>query len=164
MTAAPQEAVFATMVVIIALSALATGLLFGLVGWFRLANLSRFIPYPLMGGFLAGLGWFLVLSSVSITCGITLNWETLPELLESDTVWRWGPSLAFALALLVVTKLRPPLSRPAGIGGARRRTVSTRCLSCSEFPWKRPARPAFCSSACRRMPPGHPFNLATSIM
>ena len=95
------------MVVIIALSALATGLLFGLVGWFRLANLSRFIPYPLMGGFLAGLGWFLVLSSVSITCGITLNWETLPELLESDTVWRWGPSLAFALALLVVTKLRP---------------------------------------------------------
>ena len=107
MTAAPQEAVFTTMVVIIALSALTTALLFGLVGWFRLANLSRFIPYPLMGGFLAGLGWFLVLSSVSITCGITLNWETLPELLESDTVWRWGPSLAFALALLVVTKLRP---------------------------------------------------------
>ena len=107
MTAAPQEAVFTTMVVIIALSALTTALLFGLVGWFRLANLSRFIPYPLMGGFLAGLGWFLVLSSVSITCGITLSWETLPELLESDTVWRWGPSLAFALALLVVTKLRP---------------------------------------------------------
>ena len=107
MTAAPQEAVFATMVVIIALSTLTTALLFGLVGWFRLATFSRFIPYPLMGGFLAGLGWFLVLSSVSITCGITLNWETLPDLLESDTVWRWGPSLAFALALLLVTKLRP---------------------------------------------------------
>ena len=107
MTAAPEEAVFATMVVIIALSALTTALLFGLVGWFRLANLSRFMPYPLVGGFLGGLGWFLVLSGVSITCGITLNWETFPELLESDMVWRWGPSLAFALALLVVTKLRP---------------------------------------------------------
>ena len=107
MTAAPEEAVFATMVVIIALSALTTALLFGLVGWFRLANLSRFMPYPLVGGFLGGLGWFLVLSGVSITCGITLNWETFPELFESDTVWRWGPSLAFALALLVVTKLRP---------------------------------------------------------
>ena len=107
MTAAPQEAVFATMVVIIALSTLTTALLFGLVGWFRLANLSRFIPYPLVGGFLAGLGWFLVLSSVSITCGITLNWETFPELFKSDMVWRWGPSLAFALALLLVTKLRP---------------------------------------------------------
>ena len=107
MTAAPEEAVFATMVVIIALSTLTTGLLFGLIGWFRLANLSRFIPYPLVGGFLAGLGWFLVLSSVSITCGITLSWETFPELLKSDMVWRWGPSLAFALALLSVMKLRP---------------------------------------------------------
>ena len=107
MTAAPEEAVFATMVVIIALSALTTALLFGLVGWFRLANLSRFMPYPLVGGFLGGLGWFLILSGVSITCGITLNWETFPELLESDMVWRWGPSLAFALALLVATKLRP---------------------------------------------------------
>ena len=107
MTAAPEEAVFATMVVIIALSALTTALLFGLVGWFRLANLSRFMPHPLVGGFLGGLGWFLVLSGVSITCGITLNWETLPELLESDMVWRWGPSLAFALALLAVTKRKP---------------------------------------------------------
>ena len=107
MTAAPEEAVFATMVVIIALSALTTALLFGLVGWFRLANLSRFMPYPLVGGFLGGLGWFLVLSGVSITCGITLNWETFPELFDPDLVWRWGPSLAFALALLAVTKLRP---------------------------------------------------------
>ena len=107
MTAAPDEAVFATMVVIVALSALATALLFGLVGWFRLANLSRFMPYPLVGGFLGGLGWFCVLSGVSITCGITLNRETVPELLGPGMVWRWGPSLAFALALLAVTKLRP---------------------------------------------------------
>ena len=107
MAAASQEAVFATMVVIIALSALTTALLFGLVGWFRLANLSRFIPYPLIGGFLGGLGWFLIPSGVSIASGVTLDWETLPDLLESDMVWRWGPSLAFALVLLVVVKLRP---------------------------------------------------------
>ena len=50
---------------------------------------------------------FLVLSSVSITCGITLSWETFPELLESDMVWRWGPSLTFALALSLITKLWP---------------------------------------------------------
>ena len=107
MTEAPQEAVFVTMVVIIALSALTTALLFGLVGWFRLANLSRFIPYPLMGGFLGGLGWFLIPSGVSIACGVALDWETLPDLLESDMAWRWGPSLAFALVLLVAIKLRP---------------------------------------------------------
>lgn len=91
MAAAPDEAVFATMIAIVALWTLATALLFGFVGWFRLANLSRFIPYPLVGGFLGGLGWFRVLSGVSIACGITLNRETVPELLGSGMVWRWGP-------------------------------------------------------------------------
>ena len=64
------------------------------------------LPYPLVDGFLAGLGWVLSVASISISCGITLNWETLPELLESDMIRKWAPNLADALVLLSVTKLR----------------------------------------------------------
>ena len=106
MSSASGEAVFATMVVIVALSTLATALCFLLIGRFRLGGVFRFMPYPLVGGFLAGLGWVLSVSSISIVCGITLNWETVPELLESDMIRKWSPGVAYALVLLVVTKLR----------------------------------------------------------
>ena len=106
MSSATGEAVFATMVVIVALSTLAAALCFLGIGWFRLAGLFRFMPYPLVGGFLAGLGWVLSVSSVSIASGIALNWETLPKLVEPDLVWKWLPGLTYALVMLSITRIR----------------------------------------------------------
>ena len=107
MSGAGGEAVFTTMVVIVALSTLTTALCFLLIGRFRLASMFRFLPYPLIGGFLAGLGGVLSVSSVSIACGITPSWETIPKLLERDMIWRWGSGVAYALVLLSVIKFRP---------------------------------------------------------
>lgn len=104
---AGDEAVFATMYVVIALSTLTTALSYSLIGWFRLASIFRFMPYPLVGGFLAGLGWVLFFGGVSITCGITLSWDTVPRLLDSDMILRWGSSLVYALVVFAVLKLRP---------------------------------------------------------
>ena len=106
MSSASGEAVFATMIVIIALSTLTTALCYLLLGMLRLANFLRFTPYPLVGGFLAGLGWFLSLHGIDIACGITLDWETFPELLEAGMIWRWVTAAAFALGLMLITKLR----------------------------------------------------------
>ena len=107
MSSARAEALFTTMVAVVALSTLTTALCFLLIGRFRLASLFRFMPYPLVGGFLAGLGWVLSVSSISIACGTTLNWETLPDLLESGMVRKWAPGVLYAVVLLSVTKLRP---------------------------------------------------------
>ena len=106
MSSASGEAVFATMIVIIALSTLMTALCYLFLGIFRLADFLRFTPYPLVGGFLAGLGWFLSLHGFAIACGITLDWETFPRLLEADMVWRWGSAVVFALGLKIITKFR----------------------------------------------------------
>ena len=38
---------------------LATGLTFALLGVFKLGNLVRYVPYPVVGGFLGGTGWLL---------------------------------------------------------------------------------------------------------
>ena len=107
MSAANDEALFATMCVVVALSTLTTAICFMLIGWFRRAALFRFLPYPLVGGFLAGLGWVLSVGGVSIACGITLTWDTVPRLLDPGMVLRWAPGLAFALVVLAVTKIRP---------------------------------------------------------
>ena len=78
MSDASGEAMFVTMIVIMGLSTVVTAVCFLLIGEFRLANLFRFMPYPVISGFLAGLGWFMVTGCLSVMCGISLNWATLP--------------------------------------------------------------------------------------
>ena len=107
MVSASSEAVFATMIVIVGLSTLATAICYLLIGRFRLAYLFRFMPYPLVGGFLAGCGWFLAKSSVAVASGITMTWETLPTLAEIETIQKWAPGVVLGVLLLVVTKVRP---------------------------------------------------------
>ena len=107
MASASGEAVFATMIVIVGLSTLASAICYLLIGWFRLARLFRFMPYPLVGGFLAGIGWFLAKSSVAVASGTTMTWETLPALAEIDTLQKWAPGVFYGALLLVVAKVRP---------------------------------------------------------
>ena len=107
MVSASGEAVFATMIVIVGLSTLASAICYLLIGWFGLARLFRFMPYPLVGGFLAGIGWFLAKSSVAVASGTTMTWETLPALAEIDTLQKWAPGVFYGALLLVVAKVRP---------------------------------------------------------
>ncbi len=50
-----RDTAFITVVSLIILTSLLTGLFFWLVGRFKLGNFVRFIPYPVIGGFLAGI-------------------------------------------------------------------------------------------------------------
>ena len=107
MVAASSEAVFATMIVIVGLSTLATAICYLLIGHFGLAHLFRFMPYPLVGGFLAGVGWFLAKSSIAVASGTAMTWETLPALGEVDTIQKWAPGVFYGVLLLVIAKVRP---------------------------------------------------------
>ncbi len=107
MSGALDEAMFVTMIVIMGLSTVMTAVFFLIVGRLRMANLFLSIPYPVTGGFLAGLGWFLAVGGFSVMCGVSVNWETLPRLLESDMIWKWVPGVLGALGLLCFVKRRP---------------------------------------------------------
>ena len=98
------DAAFVTMVAIMGLSSVATAACFLLIARFRLANLFRFIPYPVTAGFLAGLGWSIVAGGVAAMCGIVPGWQTLPELFQPEVVLRWTPGVVLAVILFVVTK------------------------------------------------------------
>ena len=101
---ASGEAMFVTMIVIMGLSTVVTAACFLLIGEFRLANLFRFMPYPVVSGFLAGLGWFMVTGSFSVMTGISPNWETLPRLLDLDMIWRWAPGVLYAFGLFFIMR------------------------------------------------------------
>jgi SulP family sulfate permease len=102
----------ATMVV-----TLLTGIAFLLIGTFRLGNLARFIPYPVVGGFLAGTGWLLVKGGLRVASGINLEWSKIGDYADSFELVRWVPAFAFGVILLVATRLvRRPLVIPVVIG------------------------------------------------
>lgn len=98
------RAAFATVGAAIAISTLASGVLFLVMGRFGLGKLMRFMPYPVVGGFLAGIGWLLVQGSFSIMTGISLSITELPQLLTVDTLLLATPGIVLALTLLGAMK------------------------------------------------------------
>ncbi len=85
----------------ITFTTLLTGVFFLALGRFRLGGLVRFIPYPVVGGFLAGTGWLLVQSSFGVMAAFPLTLARVPALLQPDQLILWIPGVLFALALFV---------------------------------------------------------------
>ena len=103
-TAASPEATYATVVALIAVTSLVTGVGFLLMGIFRLGSLIRFIPYPVIGGFLAGTGWLLVKGSFGVMTGASLTLAGLPHFFDAEIWHRWLPGLLFAILLYVAVR------------------------------------------------------------
>ena len=109
------ETLFVTTAVALMLSAVATGLCFALIGWFRLANLVRFIPWPVAGGFVAGIGG-VVCRSAMVQMGVDMRWQAIPALLEPSVLWTWVPGAAFGIGLYMgVKRWGNPLITPVSI-------------------------------------------------
>jgi len=88
---------FSTVVVMVMASTLATGLVFLLLGAFKLGGLARFLPYPVMGGFLAGSGWLLLTGALGLMADAPLS----AALLRPDMLLRWVPGLGLGLTMLL---------------------------------------------------------------
>ena len=116
--AAAPAAQFATVAVVIALTTLTAGLLFLFLGLFRLTGLVRFLPYPVIGGFLAGTGWLLVIGGIGMMAGRSHALAGFGDLLAMPALVRWLPGvLAGALILLLAGRVRHYLFLPAAILG-----------------------------------------------
>jgi len=103
---ATHQEKFATAVVAIALSSLLTGALFLSLGQFRLGNLIRFIPYPAIGGVLAGSGLLLTFGAISVMTGGPVSLFHLLPLIQPGLWVKWLPGLLFAVFLLVALRRR----------------------------------------------------------
>ena len=102
----------------IALSTILTGIFFFVFGQFKLGNLIRFIPYPIIAGFLAGTGLLLVLGALSVMVEGFSGVADLHLLLEGNQLSEWAPSFIFGLLLLIVlNRFDHPLIMPAMLFG-----------------------------------------------
>jgi SulP family sulfate permease len=103
---ATHQEKFVTAVVAIALSSLLTGALFLSLGQFRLGNVIRFIPYPVIGGVLAGSGLLLTFGAISVMAGASVSLFHLLPIIQPGLMLKWLPGLLFAVFLLVALRRR----------------------------------------------------------
>jgi SulP family sulfate permease len=117
-SASPQEKFFG-VIAAIAVVSLVTGSFLFLLGRLKLGNLIRYIPYPVIGGFLAGSGWLLVCGALRVMTGHALSLVTLPLFFRWEALARWLPGVVFgSLLFLVFRRLRHPLTVPLLLFGA----------------------------------------------
>jgi SulP family sulfate permease len=96
-----------TIVVGFGLASLATAVLFFVLGTFRLGTIVRFIPSPVVGGFLAGTGWLLVQDSLGVMSslqGFSFSPDQLPRLIGPGVPFTWIFGIAFGVVLTLVLR------------------------------------------------------------
>lgn len=98
----PLESSFMTITAVMFLSAAITGAGYVIVGRFRLANLLRFMPYPVVGGFLAGTGWLLSVGSIGVMCDVSLSPGNLASLTAPDMMMKWVPGILYGTVLFIL--------------------------------------------------------------
>jgi SulP family sulfate permease len=110
------ERSFLSVVAVTLVITLLTAAAFLALGAYRRGNLIRFIPYPVVGGFLAGIGWLLLKGGVYVASAVEPVWRSFGELTEWAALQQWLPAIGFGLLLFVAVRVfKHPLVIPIGI-------------------------------------------------
>lgn len=94
------------VMIAITISTLFTGLVLFALGALRLGIWLRFVPYPVIGGFLAASGWLLITGGVEVMTGVApgLNLTALGALFEPGHLPQFAVGLLFAVTVLVIRR------------------------------------------------------------
>lgn len=96
-----QLFIIVTSVIVITTSI--TGLFFYLLGRFELGDLVRYMPYPVIAGFLAGTGWAIVQGGIALTLGEHDNLSFI-TLFQENYLAKCLSGLVFGMALFFILK------------------------------------------------------------
>jgi SulP family sulfate permease len=89
------------VLIVIALVTAATGIVLCLLGLSRTGRAIRFIPYPVIGGFLGATGWLMILGAIQVITDQRLTLTTLSEFSSALMISKLGAGLAVAVTLQV---------------------------------------------------------------
>ena len=119
MATLPPDQALALIMAALATATLLAGLSLFLLGWWRLGKLVRFIPYPVVAGFLAATGWLMVSGAVGMATGMPLSWDTLASFADPTTLPTLAVTVLWACILWLVTaRWKYPLALPLALIGA----------------------------------------------
>ncbi len=97
-----SDRIFPTIWLTIIVTTSCTGLFLWTLGRLHLGRLIRFIPYPVVGGFLAGLGWLFAQGSFSVMTGVSVHLGMLFSLFQPSLLLLWLPGILLGIALQAI--------------------------------------------------------------
>ncbi len=102
-----EELAVIHVMVAISVATLLTGILLFALGAFRLGVWLRFIPYPVIGGFLAASGWLLVTGGIEVMTGIALGFSIEPfaALFGADRLPQLLLGAGFAIGVFILRRV-----------------------------------------------------------
>ncbi len=98
------QPLYVTVVAAISITSLLRALVFILLGWFKASSFVRYLPYPVVGGFLAGTGFLLAKGAFAVMVDMPMASADLLHLWTPDKLIEWVPGVVFALVLLVLLR------------------------------------------------------------
>lgn len=114
-----DDRILPTVLAAIVVGSLICGAFLLFLGYFRLGNLIRYVPFPVVGGFLAGIGWLLLKAALSSMAGFTVHYDNAAQLVEPLVLIRWLPGVLIGTLLWTLQTYRPrPTNLPLVLGGA----------------------------------------------
>jgi SulP family sulfate permease len=99
-----QDVLFATVAVMIALSTGLAGIACVVFGHLRLGFVARYLPYPVLGGFLTATGYLLLLGGIGVTLDASVSLWSLAALFEPGAVALWLPWTLGGGAMVWITR------------------------------------------------------------
>ena len=100
----PQNIVL-TVLIAIALCSIVTGVILYAIGSSRRSRSLQFLPYPVIGGFLAGTGYLLIAGAFRVLTGEAPHWHTLLAPLAHLHWLAWIPAVVVGVLLTTLSRL-----------------------------------------------------------
>ena len=99
------EVLFATTASLVSVASLSMGVTAVLVGKLKLAMLARYIPYPVLAGFLAATGLLLLVGGIGVAAGLSPDFENLSRFFGSQALLKWIPVVAAGASIVLATRI-----------------------------------------------------------
>ena len=95
----PSAAVLAPVIITLGLASIVTGIVLCGFGLTRMGRAIRYVPYPVVGGFLGATGCLILLGAIRVITGQRLQYATLDRFANMLTVSDLSAACAMALIL-----------------------------------------------------------------
>ena len=85
------------------LATMLTGAALYLLGRFRLGRFGRFVPYPMLAGFLGASGWLMITGAVHMVTGLPLHFSSIPGFGHAALLIPLAVTICWAAFLWIAT-------------------------------------------------------------
>ena len=111
--AASGDAAASVVLFVLVVAAIVNGLVLYFCGRLRVGRWIRFVPFPVVGGFMAASGWLLLLSAVRLLARVEPHWSTLRDLAAGIRPAQLLAGVLLAVAVAFTERSRRELAFPA---------------------------------------------------